>query len=170
MNLISLISLLAVVGSVTADYLRGDSVPLNNSCAVQATCSSGGVEGVCVSRSSGCCKGTFNSGNLCPGSDDIQCCYNSPCSTGHGSGTCMQTSLCYSQGGSPDSGNYCDGPADLQCCVKGGGGGMSRDEMISRAQDWVNRRIPYSQTQTTGNNLPSFQHAFLNPLVYFTCL
>lgn len=64
----------------------------------------------------------------------------------------MQTSLCVSQGGSPDSGNYCDGPADLQCCVKGGPspGKISRAEVIARAQDWVNRRIPYSQTQLTG--------------------
>lgn len=125
------------------------------SCPVQASCNSNGVDGVCVSKSSGCCAGTFNSANLCPGSNDIQCCYNAPCQTSHGSGTCMQTSLCTSQGGSPDSGNYCDGPADLQCCVKGGpgptpSGKITRDEMVSRAQDWVNRRIPYSQTQTTG--------------------
>ena len=69
----------------------------------------------------------------------------------------MQTSLCYSQGGTPDSGNYCDGPDDLQCCVNGGpgptpSGKISRTEVLSRAQDWVNRRIPYSQTQTTGEN------------------
>eukprot|EP01034_Spumella_vulgaris_P026227 gene26227-32771_t len=31
----------------------------------------------------------------------------------------------------------------------GGGGKISRDEVIARAQDWVNRRIPYSQTAQT---------------------
>jgi hypothetical protein len=66
----------------------------------------------------------------------------------------MQTSLCKSQGGVPDSGNYCDGPADLQCCVKGGSGKITRDEVIARSQDWVNRRIPYSQTDLTGAIVP----------------
>ena len=133
--------------------MRRELLSLNTSCPVQASCNSNGVEGVCVSRSSGCCRGTFNSANLCPGNNDIQCCYYAPCQTNHGAGTCMQTSLCHSQGGTPDSGNYCDGPADLQCCVKGGptpSGKVTRDEMIARAQDWVNRRIPYSQSAYTG--------------------
>jgi hypothetical protein len=60
----------------------------------------------------------------------------------------MQTALCKSEGGVPDSGNYCDGPADLQCCVKNAGK-ITRAEVIARAQDWVNRKIPYSQTATT---------------------
>ncbi len=68
-----------------------------------------------------------------------------------GSGTCEQTSLCSSQGGVSYSG-YCIGPTDLQCCVKGGSGGISRDEIISRAQNWVDEKVPYSQTQTTGND------------------
>lgn len=37
-----------------------------------ATCNSNGILGVCVSKSSGCCTGSFNSGPLCPGSSDIQ--------------------------------------------------------------------------------------------------
>jgi len=86
-------------------------------CGYDATCSVGGVSGVCVSISAGCCSGTVTSG-LCPGSDDIKCCTNNKCSTPSGSGTCMQTSLCSSQGGSSFSG-YCTGPSDLQCCVKG---------------------------------------------------
>ena len=149
MSLLKFLSLFAIIASVSGDR----AVNVSSSCAVQASCMSNGVEGNCVSRSSGCCRGTFNSANLCPGSDDIQCCYYAPCQTTHGGGTCMQTSLCKSQGGVPDSGNYCDGPADLQCCVKGGPspGKITRDEMISRAQDWVNRRIPYSQSATTGN-------------------
>jgi len=147
------VTLIVSVYGVVGEYMRRELLSLNTSCPVQASCNSNGVEGVCVSRSSGCCRGTFNSANLCPGNNDIQCCYYAPCQTNHGSGTCMQTSLCHSQGGTPDSGNYCDGPADLQCCVKGGptpSGKVTRDEMIARAQDWVNRRIPYSQSAYTG--------------------
>jgi hypothetical protein len=139
-----------------------------SSCAVKASCNSNGIEGVCVSRSSGCCAGTFNSGNLCPGDNDIQCCYNAPCTTSHGGGTCMQTSLCSSQGGVSDSGNYCDGPADLQCCVKGGSGKISRDEIISRAQNWVDRAIPYSQSATTGTILQL--QIFSKNCIDFLCL
>jgi hypothetical protein len=128
----------------------------------------GRKQGVCVSRSSGCCAGTFNSGNLCPGDNDIQCCYNAPCTTSHGGGTCMQTSLCSSQGGVSDSGNYCDGPADLQCCVKGGSGKISRDEIISRAQNWVDRAIPYSQSATTGTILQL--QIFSKNCIDFLCL
>jgi hypothetical protein len=61
----------------------------------------------------------------------------------------MATSLCASKGGRSDSGNYCPGPNDIQCCVSGGGGGVTRDYMMQHAQDWVNRKVPYSQTATT---------------------
>lgn len=153
MNLVRFVTLVVGVYGVAGEYMRRELLSLNTSCPVQASCNSNGVEGVCVSRSSGCCRGTFNSANLCPGNNDIQCCYYAPCQTNHGSGTCMQTSLCHSQGGTPDSGNYCDGPADLQCCVKGSPSGkVTRDEMIARAQDWVNRRIPYSQSAQTGKD------------------
>jgi hypothetical protein len=60
----------------------------------------------------------------------------------------MQTSRCSSQGGVSHAG-YCTGPTDLQCCVKSSSSGITRDEIINRAQDWVNRKIPYSQTATT---------------------
>ncbi len=53
--------------------------------------------------------------NLCPGSSDIKCCTNNPCSTPQGSGTCKQTSAC---SGTSVPG-YCTGPSDLQCCVSG---------------------------------------------------
>jgi len=81
-------------------------------CSYQDTCSVGGIEGACVSVSSGCCSGTVTSG-LCPGSSDIKCCTNNPCSTPSGSGTCKQTSAC---SGTSVPG-YCAGPSDLQCCV-----------------------------------------------------
>jgi hypothetical protein len=120
-----------------------DSLGLG-SCSYSATCSTGGVSGVCVSISAGCCSGTVTS-NLCPGSSDIKCCTNNKCSTPSGSGTCMQTSLCSSKGGKSLSG-YCTGPTDLQCCVTGGGGGVSRSTMASRMQSWVDAKVPYSQT------------------------
>lgn len=116
-------------------------------CSYSATCSVSGMEGVCVSISAGCCSGTVTS-NLCPGDSDIRCCTNNKCSTPYGSGSCMQTSLCSSKGGKSYAG-YCTGPTDLQCCVQGSSSGISRDEIINRAQDWVNRKIPYSQTATT---------------------
>lgn len=85
----------------------------NGLCSYEATCTAGGVEGVCVSISAGCCSGSTTS-NLCPGSSDIKCCTNNPCSTPSGSGTCKQTSSCT---GTSISG-YCSGPSDLQCCIE----------------------------------------------------
>ena len=82
------------------------------SCSYQATCTAGGVEGVCVSISAGCCTGTTTS-NLCSGSSDIKCCTKNHCSTPWGTGTCMQKSAC---SGTSFSG-YCTGPSDIQCCV-----------------------------------------------------
>lgn len=79
------------------------------------TCSVGGIEGVCVSVSSGCCTGTTTAG-LCPGDNDIKCCTENTCSTPYGNGVCEQTSAC---SGTTYSG-YCTGPTDLQCCVDGG--------------------------------------------------
>ena len=83
-------------------------------CSYEATCSVGGIEGVCVSISAGCCSGTVTSG-LCPGSSDIKCCTSNKCSTPSGSGTCKQKSAC---SGTSVAG-YCSGPSDLQCCVGG---------------------------------------------------
>lgn len=77
-------------------------------------CSSGGIEGVCVSISAGCCSGKTTS-NLCPGSSDVKCCTENSCSTPYGTGTCKQTSACTGKSYS----GYCTGPTDLQCCVSG---------------------------------------------------
>lgn len=146
MNLLLTLSLvLSQLFAVNAMYANATL----GSCPSQATCYNNGVEGVCVSVSAGCCSGTTTTANLCPGSNDILCCTNNHCSSSLGSGVCMQTSLCAQQGGKSDSGNYCIGPADLQCCVHGTTGKITRDEIMSRAQNWVDRRIPYSQTQTT---------------------
>lgn len=88
-------------------------------CSYSATCTAGGIEGVCVSISAGCCSGTTTS-NLCPGSSDIKCCTNNYCSTPSGTGTCKQTSAC---SGTSVPG-YCTGPSDLQCCVSGTSSGV----------------------------------------------
>jgi GH25 family lysozyme M1 (1,4-beta-N-acetylmuramidase) len=82
------------------------------SCSYSATCTAGGITGVCVSISAGCCSGT-QTANLCPGSSDIKCCTNNKCSTPWGSGTCKQTTSC---SGTSYSG-YCTGPSSVQCCV-----------------------------------------------------
>lgn len=98
-----------------AAFTQGVSAQLNASlCSYDATCSVNGITGVCVSISAGCCSGTTTS-NLCPGSTDIKCCTNNPCSTPQGSGTCKQTSAC---SGTSVAG-YCSGPSDVQCCVSG---------------------------------------------------
>lgn len=84
-----------------------------SSCSYSATCSVGGVEGVCVSKSSGCCAGGVFTAGLCPGSSDIQCCTAPACTTPVGSGVCKQTSAC---SGTAVAG-YCTGPSEIQCCV-----------------------------------------------------
>jgi len=119
--LLSLI-IIGLFGTAFADYgnLRKVGTPGNSTtkfCGYEATCNVGGIEGVCVSISAGCCSGAVTSG-LCPGSSDIKCCTSNSCSTPQGSGTCVQTSAC---SGTSVSG-YCSGPGDLQCCVGGGGG------------------------------------------------
>lgn len=117
MNQLLILSLLAAFFACTAHAYVNTTA---TGCSYSATCSVGGVTGVCVSVSAGCCSGAMTS-NLCPGSTDIKCCTNNPCSTPSGKGTCMQTSLCSAQGGKSVAG-YCTGPTDLQCCVKGSSG------------------------------------------------
>jgi hypothetical protein len=112
----------SLVVAAKADYaaLRKEALPSNTTtkfCGYEDTCSVGGISGVCVSISDGCCGGAVTSG-LCPGSSDIRCCTNNPCSTPQGSGSCMQTSAC---GGTSVAG-YCSGPGDIQCCVSGSSG------------------------------------------------
>lgn len=118
---LALLSFLVVLASGQEQVTS--NATLTGSCSYSATCTVSGYEGACVSISAGCCSGVTTS-NLCPGSSDIKCCTQAKCSTPYGSGTCMQTSLCSSKGGSSYSG-YCSGPSDLQCCVSGGGGGSS---------------------------------------------
>ncbi len=77
MNLTLFSVLLGLFVSANGDLLRGASLVISNAtvasgCYVQASCNSNGIQGNCVSRSSGCCAGTFNSANLCPGNDDVQ--------------------------------------------------------------------------------------------------
>jgi len=109
------ISFIALVVSVSGEEYFNVST---SSCTVYDTCTVSGIEGVCVSKSSGCCTGTTTAG-YCPGSSDIQCCTNNKCTTPYGSGTCKQTSAC---SGTHYSG-YCLGPTDIQCCVSGGSSG-----------------------------------------------
>lgn len=117
------LAICAFIFSAASAYGDRESLPsAGNStvglCSYQATCNVGGIEGVCVSISAGCCSsGTVTSG-LCPGSSDIKCCTNQGCSTPQGSGTCKQKSAC---SGTAVAG-YCSGPSDLQCCVSGSSG------------------------------------------------
>lgn len=102
---------------------QGAAMLENNSSSVQScsysdTCRVGGIDGICVSKKSGCCSGDLTSG-YCPGSSDIQCCTSNSCTTPQGSGECVQTSAC----SDTSYAGYCSGPSDIQCCVKGGGGG-----------------------------------------------
>ena len=99
-------------GVVSLEAVNSSYFP--KSCSYSATCNVGGIDGVCVSISAGCCSGTATSG-LCPGSSDVQCCTSAACTTPSGSGTCEQTSAC---SGTTVSG-YCTGPSDIQCCVDG---------------------------------------------------
>eukprot|EP00599_Poterioochromonas_sp_BG-1_P007382 CAMPEP_0173152030 /NCGR_PEP_ID=MMETSP1105-20130129/11966_1 /TAXON_ID=2985 /ORGANISM="Ochromonas sp., Strain BG-1" /LENGTH=102 /DNA_ID=CAMNT_0014067585 /DNA_START=44 /DNA_END=348 /DNA_ORIENTATION=+ len=98
-NFFLLLSLIVgLFGTTFADYgnLRKVGAPGNSTlkfCDYEATCNVGGIEGVCVSISAGCCSGAVTSG-LCPGSSDIKCCTSNSCSTPQGSGTCVQTSAC----------------------------------------------------------------------------
>jgi len=102
------------IGMSAGRYINISKLNSSASCGYEATCSTGGYDGICVSISSGCCSGTATS-NLCPGSSDIQCCTKPSCSTPSGSGTCIQTSAC---SGTSIPG-YCDGPSDIQCCIEG---------------------------------------------------
>ena len=82
-------------------------------CGYQATCSVGGVKGVCVSVSNGCCKGGTATAGLCPGSADIRCCTSPKCATPYGDGVCKQSSACAGRSVS----GFCAGPSDVQCCI-----------------------------------------------------
>jgi hypothetical protein len=105
-----------IIGLSIISGLASTSVATAASCSYQETCVAGGIEGVCVSVSAGCCSGTVTAG-LCSGSSDIKCCTENKCSTPFGEGKCLSTSACSGQHYS----GYCTGPSDIQCCVEGGG-------------------------------------------------
>jgi hypothetical protein len=79
-------------------------------CSYVDTCTAGGVDGVCMSVSAGCCTGGTTTSGLCSGSNDIMCCTAPPCTTPYGSGTCVEASSC---SGTSYTG-YCSGPSDVQ--------------------------------------------------------
>jgi len=93
--------------------------------------------------SQGCCTGTATPG-LCAGSSDIQCCTNNKCQADVGNGACKQAILCASQGQKSYPG-FCSGPSEVQCCVPK----TNRADIIKRAQAWVDKKVPYSQTALT---------------------
>lgn len=111
-------SLLLLGATYTGANAFDNSTDALKGCSYSATCTVGGIDGICVSKSSGCCTGKLSSG-YCPGSNDVQCCTSASCSTPQGSGTCVQTSKC----SDTSYAGYCSGPSDIQCCVSGGGGG-----------------------------------------------
>jgi len=111
----------ATSASVSYTYAWDNSShPTLEGCSYTDTCTVGGINGICASKTSACCTGTMTAG-YCPGSSDIQCCTSAKCSTPSGSGTCIQTAKCT---GTSYAG-YCSGPSDIQCCVAGGGGGST---------------------------------------------
>ncbi|KAM7196746.1 hypothetical protein V8F20_006939 [Naviculisporaceae sp. PSN 640] len=97
-------------------------------CCVEISCNVGGRSGFCRSVSNnGCLGGTFDPGNYCPGSQDIQCCLKgsetgvgASCKVGSQSGICRSVSKDGCAGGHFDPGNYCPGSQDVQCCLKSG--------------------------------------------------
>ena len=110
-------------------------------------CSTPSGAGTCMQASLCPSKGGTAVSGYCSGPSDLQCCVktsSTACTTPYGSGTCIATTSCT---GTHYAG-YCPGDSTIQCCVQSSGK-ITRDEIISRAQDWVNRKIPYSQTSTT---------------------
>ena len=85
-------------------------------------CTSQGRAGTCKSVSTeGCAGGVFDPANLCPGSQDVQCCVPSTshatCTSKGRAGTCKSVSHEGCAGGSFDPANLCPGSQDIQCCV-----------------------------------------------------
>ena len=85
-------ALLGTTATVASAW-NNDTTALE-ACSYSATCTVRRVNGICVSKSSGCCTGTLSTG-YCPGSNDIQCCTNAKCSTPHVSNSAL---VCYTVG------------------------------------------------------------------------
>ena len=95
------------------------------------SCKSSKGAGYCRSVAhNGCPGGTFDPANLCPGSQDIQCCVKgagtAPPPTSYGSctskgrsGTCKSVSKQGCSGGTFDPADLCPGSQDIQCCLPG---------------------------------------------------
>ena len=115
-------------------------------CCVAPICQTSVGSGQCIQTSLCSSKGGKSVPGACSGPDDLQCCVNvtpeTHCGTPYGDGTCMDTSLCT---GNSISG-YCPGADNIKCCLQGGGDGISRNTIMSRAQVWVDEAVPYSQT------------------------
>ena len=85
-------------------------------------CTSRGRAGHCRSVAhNGCPGGAFDPANLCPGSQDIQCCVpgssHATCTSKGRAGTCRSVSTEGCAGGVFDPANLCPGSQDIQCCV-----------------------------------------------------
>lgn len=76
------LSSVAIFGAAHA-YSLDNSTGLKSmggECSYSDVCTVGGIDGICVSKNSGCCTGSLSSG-YCPGSSDIQCCTGALCTT-----------------------------------------------------------------------------------------
>lgn len=156
---ILLVVTVAIVGALALDVNGTNPDKSLQGCSYTATCTSGGIEGVCVSVSSGCCTGSTTSG-LCPGSSDIMCCTNNACSTPWGSGSCVQTSKC---SGTSYSG-YCTGPSDIQCCV--GGGPVPNPTPTPPGRDSIGVDISQALSSSTASCFKSSGVTFIVPRGY----
>ena len=96
-NIIPVICL--ATASFTAAHL---SFPLTER-AIGQSCSISGESGTCQ-KTSDCATQGYNKAGYCPGAADIQCCVKKTCSTGSGSGICMNTE------------NTCDGSFIAGAC------------------------------------------------------
>ena len=131
--MLRLVIALLVLTDCLASYLNNTEILAI--CPYKATCNAEGLDGACVSISSGCCSGGKVTSGLCPGDDDIRCCTQPACSTPFGVGECISTSQCTSKKGTSVP-SYCAGPADLQCCVTGVTPSTGYD--ASKAVAWAN--------------------------------
>lgn len=93
----------------------------------------------------------------CTHNNSANCFVKSTCSIDNSltTGNCISRSSGCCLGNFSDS--YCPGSGDMGCCVDGVkelavgiSEWISRADVKTRAQDWVNRQIPYSQIDLTG--------------------
>ena len=75
-----IIAILVAVTSASLANTWANTSSVLKGCSYTSTCSVGGINGICGSKSSGCCTGTMTAG-YCAGSADVQCCTSALCST-----------------------------------------------------------------------------------------